>query len=128
MKRPFVTTHKELPKRDYTLAAWFDYDMDVLAQYLGTTPTLEKFSGGGAFPLRYRSIYLCLRDDRYASLTQTEKNPERVEIDLELHNYQLLDETDLLAVMSILPPDAGSVHKMDNAFTWGPARNSKPRK
>lgn len=114
----FVTTRKKFPRRDYTLAAWFDYDMDVLAKYLETTPTSEMFADGGAFPPRYRSIYLCLRDDRYASLTQTENNPERIGIDLELRNFQLLDEADLLDVISILPPDIGGLHRMDNAFTW----------
>lgn len=122
MAQPYLTTSENVPKRDYTLAAWFMYDMNLLAKFLAAQPTNECFSEESPFPARYRSIYLCLGEGKYASLTQTEMQQERIEIDLELHNGQLLDEADLIQVLSILPADIGEVCKMDNGFTWVPIR------
>lgn len=120
MNTNVITTRDQLPERDYTLAAWFDYDMDLLAVYLGATPTEEAFADGMPFPHRYRCIYVSLSSDRYASLTQTEMHPERVEIDLELHAHRLFDEADLVEIVSMLPSDIGPVSKIDNGFTWVP--------
>lgn len=123
---PYVIKVTDFPKGDgdcdYTLAAWFDYDMDELAGHLDTKPSLETFDDEhtAAFPWRYRCICLQLRNGRYASLTQTEMRQDSIEIGLRLHNGQLLDEADLVEVLSILPKDIGTVHRIDNGFTWVP--------
>ncbi len=118
MKAPRIIKPKEIPKRDFTRAAWIQYDMDEVAKYLKTVPVRGVFPDKSAFPSRYRSIHFSLADNRYAFLTQTATRPERIEIDLELHNLQLFNEQDLIEVLSILPADIGEVHKIDNGFTW----------
>ena len=116
LTHPVAIKYSTFPRREgnYTLAAWFDYELDLLAKYLGVKPYSY------TTPDRYRVFFLRLPNDRYATLSQTERK-KTVEIGLRLYNDRILDEVELNDVLSILPRDIGNVQKIDNGFVWVPA-------
>jgi hypothetical protein len=117
-----IVKAREVAKRNYTRAADCRVDMDEVAVKLGVKPDRGTFRDGLTFPNRYRCIYLRLTNGRFAILTQTEMRPDVIEVGLELLNDCILDEEDLLEVASFLSVGEKDVVRMDNAFTWIPAK------
>lgn len=107
---------------EYTLAGWFDYDMDELAKHFCVKPSVYAARGehSSAFPWRHRTIFLKLPNNSYATLTQHEYRQEQIEVGLRVHNGHIFDEADLINLKLVLPI-AVSVRKIDNGFVWVPA-------
>lgn len=117
-----IVRASDVAKRNRTRAADCRIDMDEVAAKLGVKPDRGTFRDGLPFPNRYRCIYIRLTNGRFAVLTQTEMRQEVIEVGLELHNDCILDEEDLLEVISFLSLSEQDVVRMDNGFTWVPAR------
>jgi len=117
-----IVKASDVVKRNRTGAADFRADMDEVAANIGAKPDRGTFRDVLAFPNRYRCIYLRLTNGRFAVLTQTEMRQEVIEVGLELHSDCIFDEEDLLEVISFLSLSEKDVVRMDNGFTWVPAR------
>jgi hypothetical protein len=121
----FAIKPSAFPKNggEYTVAGWLDCDMDLLSEHFGVKPSRYTGLGqrGAAFPWRYRTIFLKLPNDSYATLTQHEYRKEQIEVGLRVHKGRIFDEADLDNLQSALPKDAGSIRKIDNGFVWVPA-------
>jgi len=125
MKTPCVTRSNEFPRkgRNFTYAAEFSSSLDDLAAKLGTKQYRYTIREEHDSSFWQKVVFLKLGDDRYATLSEHQTRERVIEIGLQLHNFRIFDERDLLEVASLLPLAIADIDRVQNGLVWVPFEN-----